>query len=261
MTATEAFPARARYARALQELRAAQKSNRGAPAYSRFVNRPFGRRLAAGAHVLGLTPNAVTVISAAFTFTAIAALATRPPTPATAAGITAFLLVGYGLDSADGQLARLRGGGSPAGEWLDHVVDSVKNTTLHLAVAVCLYRFLAPDRPALTLVALGYAAVSATMFLEMVLTEKLRALAGVVPPPDDARPSTLRALAVIPSDYGFLCLVFVTLWVPPVFVTLYALMALGCTGYLVLGMVKRYRGLRRLAPVRAAAPAPVSGVE
>ena len=50
-------------------------------------------------------------------------------------------MLGYALDSADGQLARLRGGGSLTGEWLDHVIDSFKISTLHLAVLVMAYRF------------------------------------------------------------------------------------------------------------------------
>ena len=57
-----------------------------------------------------------------------------------------LLVVGYAFDAADGQLARLRGGGIIAGEWLDHMVDAIKVASLHLAVLVGLYRFDAvPD--------------------------------------------------------------------------------------------------------------------
>ena len=115
---------RGRYRDAVALLGGAQKKRaRGAPAYSIYVNRPFGRRLAAGAHLLGLTPNAVSLISAAFTFSAIVLVAVRPPTVWLGLFITAFLVLGYAFDSADGQLARLRGGGTAAGEWLDHVLD------------------------------------------------------------------------------------------------------------------------------------------
>ena len=54
------------YGEALRDLQAAQKSSKGAPAYSRFVNRPLGRRFAAAAYRLGATPNVVTAVSACF---------------------------------------------------------------------------------------------------------------------------------------------------------------------------------------------------
>jgi phosphatidylglycerophosphate synthase len=51
--------------------------------------------------------------------------------------------VGYAFDAADGQLARLRGGGSLAGEWLDHMIDAAKVSSLHVAVAISVYRWFA----------------------------------------------------------------------------------------------------------------------
>src|SRR5206468_3735903 len=107
-------------------LAGAQKSNRGAAGYSRWVNRRLGRQIAAVAYLRGLTPNQVSAISAVFTFAAIASLAVFRPDWLLAVLATVALLTGYAFDSADGQLARLRGGGSPAGEWLDHVLDALK---------------------------------------------------------------------------------------------------------------------------------------
>ncbi|RBL82322.1 CDP-alcohol phosphatidyltransferase, partial [Streptomyces cavourensis] len=52
----------------LRELRGAQKSAKGVSLYSRYVNRPAGRVLAAGAYRAGLTPNQVTLISGLFTY-------------------------------------------------------------------------------------------------------------------------------------------------------------------------------------------------
>ena len=49
---------------ALVRLRAAQKSARGGPPYSIFVNRPTGRILAAVAYQAGLTPNQVDSVAA-----------------------------------------------------------------------------------------------------------------------------------------------------------------------------------------------------
>ena len=50
------------YRAAMGRLKAAQKTNYGAPLYSRLVNRPAGRRLAALAYSLHLSPNQVTGI-------------------------------------------------------------------------------------------------------------------------------------------------------------------------------------------------------
>ena len=47
------------YGQAVAELRGAQKSKRGVSLYSRFVNRPLGRLLAAAAYRARMTPNQV----------------------------------------------------------------------------------------------------------------------------------------------------------------------------------------------------------
>src|SRR4051794_25850684 len=107
---TESYPA------VLRRLRDAQKpAGRGAPAYSIYVNRPIGRYIAAAAYRIGATPNQVTAASALLTFTAILLLALVPPSAALGVGIAVLLAAGYAFDSADGQVARLRGGGSAAG--------------------------------------------------------------------------------------------------------------------------------------------------
>src|SRR4051794_3683540 len=93
-------------------LASAQKSNRGAAGYSRWVNRRLGRHLAAVCFRAGLTPNQVSTISAVFTFTALAVIATVHVGWITEIAAVLALLIGYAFDSADGQLARLRGGGS-----------------------------------------------------------------------------------------------------------------------------------------------------
>jgi len=127
------------FAQTLARLGGAQKGALGAPAYSRFVNRRMGRFLAAVAFHAGLTPNAVTAISAAFSAAGIALLALVSPSWPMGAAVTVCLVVGYALDSADGQLARLRGGGSPAGEWLDHMVDATKVVSMPLALGLGFY--------------------------------------------------------------------------------------------------------------------------
>ncbi len=224
------------YPELVSALAAAQKTTRGAPLYSRLVNRPLGRRLAALAHLLGATPDQVTAASAVTTFAGIAAIALAPAgTGAWWWGlVVAFVLVlGYALDAADGQLARLRGGGSVAGEWLDHVVDAAKIATIHLAVAVGAWRTGA-DGPWL-LVPLAFSALASTWFFTIILNDHLSRLAGgrdgqavVAAGAEAGGPRALaRSLAALPADYGVLCAVFVTLGWPVVFRTLYTLLAVG----------------------------------
>jgi phosphatidylglycerophosphate synthase len=147
------------------------------------------------------------------------------PRPWLGLAVGGLLVLGYGLDAADGQLARLRGGGSAQGEWLDHVVDCVKNASIHLAVLVSWYR---QDEPSgLLLVPLAFSLCASTWFFALLLTEKLRpASAGSnKTDPDVERPPLLRSLVVLPADYGLLCVVFVLIGWPAVFTPVYVLLA------------------------------------
>src|SRR4051812_28530802 len=158
---------------ALSTLKSRQKTIKGAPAYSRFVNRKLGRFFAAVAYVLGRTPNQVTALSALCTFAGIATIALFTPTVLTSVASAGLLVLGYALDAADGQLARLRGGGSVAGEWLDHVVDAGKIATLHLAVLVQWFRF--GGRPDVDLlIPLGFQVVASVMFFTIILNDQIR---------------------------------------------------------------------------------------
>lgn len=237
--------ARESYASVVGRLAAAQKpAARSAPAYSRFVNRRLGRYLAAGAQVAGLGANAVTAISAVWTFCGIALLVLFPPSWWLGATVTALLLIGYAFDSADGQLSRLQGTSSPAGEWLDHMVDAVKVSTMPLALAVGFFRFEVGPR-AWLLVPVAFAIVSAALFFCMVLTEQLRRAHGSPSFAADApgRPSWVRAVLVVPMDYGVLCLSFVLLGAPTVFMVVYTLVFAATALFLVLAAVKWFREL------------------
>lgn len=235
------------FRQAHHQLSSAQKPPaKGSPAYSRFVNRKIGRVLAAAAAPLGLTPNQVTGISAAFSATAIALIALVRPGVGAGLAIAGLLVLGYAFDSADGQLARLRGGGSPAGEWLDHVVDSVKVSALHLAVLIAWYRhFELPDGA--LLVPLGFTLVSAVLFFAQILTDQLRR-AHPQDAPDRADSSlraVLRSVAVAPTDYGLLCLSFGLLGYQPGFVVVYSFMFAASLAFLLAALPKWFREVGR----------------
>lgn len=235
------------YGDVVRRLASAQKTVKGAPAYSRFVNRPLGRRFAAAAYLMGLTPNVVTVVSGIFSFIGIGLIALVAPSWWSGLAVTAALVIGYALDAADGQLARLRGGGSHAGEWLDHMVDAAKISGLHLAVLIAAFRFFDLPTPWL-LVPLLFVLVANVSFFGMILNDLLRgrftARTGeaVVRTP----PSTLRSLLVIPTDYGLLCLLFLLLGAPLVFFGAYTVVFVANAGFLALAAVKWYRDMSRL---------------
>ncbi len=235
------------YVEVVRRLAAAQKgAARGAPAYSRFVNRKIGRLLAAAAYKAGLSPNQVTGISALHTFTGVALLVLVPPTWWLGIVVMILLVLGYAWDSADGQVARLTGKGSPAGEWLDHIVDSIKVVTLPLALLVGLFRFDVVDSPWL-LVPLINGITSSVMFFAMILTEQLRRAHGVTSQaPTEGRVPWLRSVLVLPTDYGVLCLAFALYGATQVFVGIYGLITLATVGFLFLALPKWFRDVRAL---------------
>lgn len=123
-TPTSGFSAK--FSHTLRSLEAAQKPSIGVPAYTRWVNRRVARYFAATAVALSITPNRVTAISAACSAAGLIVLITYPPSVGMGVCVALLFALGYGLDSADGQVARVTGASSPAGEWLDHVVDSIR---------------------------------------------------------------------------------------------------------------------------------------
>jgi phosphatidylglycerophosphate synthase len=237
-------PLKTSFRATLERLPSAQKSAKGAPAYSRFVNRRAGGYLAAAAYRLDMTPNQITAVSGLFTFAGIALIALAKPTVLVGVLVCLALVVGYALDAADGQLARLRGGGSTAGEWLDHIVDSAKISSLHLSVLVCGYRFFGLPIGWL-LVPIGFSIVAAVMFFAMTLNDQLRRGLGVKRD-NSVKPSTVRSLLVVPTDYGLLCLVFLLLGFHQVFAVVYGLLFVANLLFLAAALRKWFTDMAAL---------------
>jgi phosphatidylglycerophosphate synthase len=243
------------YGTALASLKQAQKSSSGAPAYSRFVNRPLGRRLAALAHQLGLSPTQVTLLSGCTTVLAILSIALLPLAPLTGVLASALLVLGYALDAADGQLARLTGRSSLAGEWLDHYLDAFKAVALHVAIAIAWFRFTTlPD--VMLLVPLVFAIAASTFFFGIIAVDFLRRIAAsrgtqVVRTEGGTRMTLGYSLVVLPADYGFLCLVIATLAWPVVFVPVYSALAAANALLVLVAGLRWYRALRALDTPRS----------
>lgn len=230
----------------LRELRrTAQKSPKGVSLYSRYVNRPTGCVLAAAAYRLGLSPNQVTLISAVFTMSSIAAVALVRPSWGLAVAVWFGLFVGFAFDSADGQLARLTGRGGPAGEWLDHVVDSAKTTAVHAAVLIAFHRFFDLPSAGWLLVPLGFQLTAVLIFSGGLLTDLIKRSAGASKA-GTGPPSRLRAVALLPVDYGVFCLVFLLLGSPTAFRLGYTVLFAAHALFLVAFLTKWFRELAAL---------------
>lgn len=220
----------------------AQKNGAGVPWYMRVVNRRLGRVIAAAAAQTRATPDHVTAASFVAFLGGAAILATLTPGVAMAIAAMLLLQLGFALDSADGQLARLRGTGSSAGEWLDHVVDSARHLLFHLAVLIGLYRFAdVPD--AVLLIPLAFALASTVRFFAQILAEQL------------ARRDPLAGPASVPrfgvwiqaaADTGLLNLVILLwAWTTP-FLWVYGAMAALNVLLLLATVVRRHRELSAL---------------
>lgn len=233
--------------------RARKDDGSGGPPYSRFINRPLGRVLAALSFRIGLTPNQVTLISGCTTFAGIILLATADATYVTGAGVAVLLILGYALDSADGQLARLRGGGSLDGEWLDHMFDTAKLASINLAVAITWHQhYDLPD--VYLLIPLAFSIVQVVAFGGMLLTELMLRVSQANARPGDKFVPPVRAgskhpmlftVLRLPVDYGVSCVAFLFLGNQSVFVTLYSFMALASLGFLVLALPRYFGQLSR----------------
>ena len=233
----------------LARMSTAQKPGRGAPPYSRWINRRMGRVIAAAAYTVGATPNGVTAASAALTTGGILLIALVEPVWWLGFAIAAFLVLGYAFDAADGQLARLRGGGSRAGEWLDHMVDVTKTCVLHAVVLISFFRFGGIPSEAFLLIPLGYLTVSIVLFFGIMLVDQLRRAAAAGAPaaaPPAAGSGLLQTLIALPADYGILCLAFLLFGWRTLFLVAYTLLFAAHTVVLLGALVKWWRQLKAI---------------
>jgi len=164
------------------------------------------------------------------------------PGPFAALLVPVLLASGYVMDSVDGQLARLRGGGSVSGEWLDHTVDCVKSVSLHLAVLISWYRFPPVDVDWALLVPIAYQVVDVTTFFGLILVQLLRPAGSSTS--STSREHPIRKWLLLPTDYGLVCWTFLLIAWPPLFFAGYSLLMLANAALLILALAKWWRELR-----------------
>jgi phosphatidylglycerophosphate synthase len=231
---------------AYRVLAARQKPGAGVPFYTRVVNRRLGRVGAAAGAALEVAPHAVSIAGGALWAAALLWLCWGPSSFPAVLLVVGLLVVSFGLDSADGQLARLTGRTGRAGEWLDHVLDAARHVAFHLSVAVALYRVGdLPGRGGLVLLLpLHFALVSATRFFAQVLGEQLRGASGTPAPGRTARNGS--GLVQLPADTGVLNASLLLLPVPGLFVVVYAALAAANTVLLIATLRRRFAELAKL---------------
>lgn len=229
---------------AYRRLAVHQKPAAGVPWYTRVVNRRLGRGAAALAHRAGLTPDQVTVASALLWSGALAVLAATalPAGAATTLVVTGLLVAAFVLDSADGQLARLTGTGSRAGEWLDHVLDAARIVAFHLAVGVAILR--SDELPAVAAAVAGaFGLAASTRFFAQMLAEQLLATTRRDAPATAHHPG--RALVQLPADTGVLNACLLLLPWPTAFLGVYTGLAAANAVLLAATLRRRHAELRR----------------
>ncbi len=241
-------PAKPNFAQSFRELSLAQKGKKGVPLYCLYVNRPAGRIVAAALRNTRFGPNDVTIAGAVLTYGALLWLAFGAGAGAESALVGVLLAVGFILDSADGQLARLQGRSSKLGEWLDHVLDSGRIVVLHGAVFCFLLR--TSTIPALPLAVLCgvFLFANSTIFFAGALFDQLNRQSAPGPSGGNhATASSLkRSILTLPVDYGTTCLALMTLPWTGVFLPCYVALALLHCLFAVAYVVKFSRSLARM---------------
>ena len=211
---TPARPAtRPGFAETLTALERAQKPGHGVPAYTRWVNRRVARYFAAAAVAMGITPNGVTAISAVCSAAGILTLLLAPPTALTALAVALLFALGYGLDSADGQVARVTGAS------LTGAADGF------------------PSGWSLWWLPMAFTVLTAGHFMSQILAEQLRNNRKTAAP---STGGTMRSFINLHMDAGTLCWIFIVWGFGPLFVVVYALLFAANAATVLLSMRRKY---------------------
>jgi hypothetical protein len=127
------------------------------------------------------------------------------------------------------------------------MIDCVKIALLHSAVLISFYRFDAFSNELVLLIPLAYLCVSAVLFFGLILIDQLRRRHGASTA-NVRGDSVVKSLLIAPTDYGVLCLVFLTFGWPRLFVVLYGVLLVANLLFLLAAIAKWYREMAALQP-------------
>jgi phosphatidylglycerophosphate synthase len=112
----------------------------GGPTFTREFSQRLGACIAYLGDRLGFTPSGLTYFGAAVGLMASIAFAIAPASAGSAITIGLVYQLAYGVDCADGQLARATGRTSEFGAWLDVAADYLRNIAIATGVLYVLLR-------------------------------------------------------------------------------------------------------------------------
>jgi hypothetical protein len=87
------------------------------------------------------------------------------------------------------------------------------------------------------------------MFFGLILIDQLRRRHDGAQKPNERGDSVVKSLLIAPTDYGVLCLVFLTFAWPSVFVVLYGALLAANLVFLAAAVAKWYREMAALQPI------------
>lgn len=230
-----------RASRARITLQSVQKPGGGVPAYMRWLNRPAARVVVSLAYGLRLSPNTLTAISLGLSILGVVLVLAAPMGWRVGLGAALLFALAFVFDSADGQLARLVQASSPAGEWLDHVVDAFRAPAMHVAVAVAVW--VKVDNGPVAAAALAMAVIASGQAMSQMLAEQLIRGAGSSPRRGGIRQSWI----LLPTDPGVWAWSFILWGAPRVFGVVYGVLVVLNMAHTVVSLLRRYRDLRALS--------------
>ena len=120
------------------------------------------------------------------------------------------------------------------------MVDAAKIVSIHAAILIVAFRFF-PVGGAWLLVPLGFQLVAIVTFFGGELERHLRPVSDVIVAPRE--PSALRAVALLPADYGVLAVSFSFLGWPWLFIVVYGLLFVSNLAIMLILLSKWFRAL------------------
>jgi phosphatidylglycerophosphate synthase len=172
---------------------------------TRVLSQRIGAIAAYRASEAGLSPNQVTLASSALVLLASLLYVVLPAGVAPTVVILIALQLAYGLDCADGQLARARRMGSEFGGWLDLTMDAIFGTVLAFAILV----WVVGRAPELIVPAAAALCILTAGRIVAVYSGKIASLmraSGAGAPEEQDQMSPLRFAAVLAMDTPMLYL-------------------------------------------------------
>lgn len=194
-----------------------------------FLTRHFSLRLgsvlAYVAYRAGATPNLVTALGLVTMLLASACLALAAEHPAFAVAALLLFQFGFGLDCADGQLARATLRTGRFGAWLDVACDHARYVAILLATGALLVNAALPPAVVLTTLFLLGAGASVTLHTVVVLKSGEHAPHGLSGARSIVK-SLMRTLNDTPAFLLLLCVLAPVPWALAAYVSAFGAVSL-----------------------------------